>query len=325
MFFLRDPWRVVSDNDTGFGNRLMCWHAGLILSKLTHSPAKFYCLLSEFPELLHLDIPNLYYKETDLPFPGNFRCITDEDINKFLKTGVIDIDPNLNYELCYSWESVINIVRYKWVEDEEIIKENLNHISVESRKITLLNNDLKNSIFNFNKNKIGLHIRRGNGVSILPTDINLIPEPYRKYYKLCPECDPLYVFQSDETILNVIREFTSEYKNRSFYISIDVDDKAIDYYKEKFSGKIFTRTDFIEKNREIVEKSNILNPIGDLTTIGKNILDFMILTNLRFFISDPTSSWSDLVIKTGNMETKRLDEKVKDILEFYELRFGKVI
>ena len=153
----------------------------------------------------------------------------------------------------------------------------------------------------------------------------MIPESYRKYYKICPECDPLYAFQSDETIFSIIRGFINKDENISFYVSIDVDDKAIDYYKEKFFGKIYTRTDFIEENREIVEKSNILKPIGDLTTIGKNILDFMILTDIRFFISDPTSSWSDLVIRVGNMDTKRLDDKVDDILKCYEFRFSKII
>jgi len=319
MFFIRDPWRHVTDLDSGFGNRLMCWEAALILSKLIHGNKNYFCLLPEFPELLHLEIPYMKYNTEDLPIPGNFSLITDEHINNFINTGRLNIDRNSNYELSYSWDSVVNIVRFAWTSNEEVIKEFKHYLNVEIRHLKLRNTNLQDSIVNFSNTKIGIHIRRGNGVYVQQKDIDTIPLQYQQYYKVCKHCDTSYIFQSDETIFNLMDYFLKVNKKVKFFISIDVGDKAIEYYKKRYPGSVYTVTDYI--NSHLIDRqdiNSILNPIKGLNSIGLNLLDFFILSNCKFLISDKISSWSDFARKVGNHNKHHIGESPHYLNKLYE-------
>jgi len=304
--FLRDPWRVVVENDTGWGNRLICWDVAIRIREVLGNKHDIVVLKQEFPELVHVNLPNTTLIEGPSSLldryqnvvPEGYIKIKNEQVQEWLVSKKIDLDPTLNYETDFSFDYNSKLLN-------SFFKEKFNPYL---QNIEVLDSKLKNSIIRYGKNKIGIHIRRGSGVHLTKEDILTIPFRYRNYYTLCPECDSHYKFVSDKVIFNYIDKFLSVNPNSQFYISIDVNEKAIEYYKDIYPNKIFTCSDFISEHQNLIQDLNILKPIVNLKSIGENILDFFILSSTNLLLQSKHSTWSKLSQQISGTKTLTIEE-----------------
>lgn len=304
--FLRDPWRVVVENDTGWGNRLICWDVAIRIREALGNKHDIVVLTQEFPELVHVNLPNTTLIEGPSSLldryqnvaPEKYIKIKNEQVQKWLVSKKIDLDPTLNYETDFSFDLNSRLLNFFFK----------NKPNPYIQKISISNEKLKKSVLKFGSNKIGIHIRRGSGVHLTKKDLSTIPPQYQEYYLLCPECDKHYNFINDEIIYNYIDKLLDSNPNHKFYISIDVDEKAIEYYKIKYPEKIFTCSDFINKHKSIVQDTKLLNEIAGLKSIGKNVLDFFILSNTNLLLQSKHSTWSKLSQQISGTKTLTLEE-----------------
>lgn len=283
VLILRDPWRVVEDGDTGWGNRLFCWSVAVYLRELLGNTHDIVVKKSEYPELVHLSLP--YTRMVDnLP---QVEMITDHMVYDWIKTGIFPLDSQQSYETDFRYETNAAI----------LINKLDNTLTSELTKMHLHNNELTDTIKKYTENKVGIHVRRGNGVRITEGDLENIPEDTHKYYMLCDECDKHYRFVSDQEYFNLIDSFLETDPATEFYISIDVDEKAIKHFKKRYPGKIHTAIDFIKDNNTFLQEIGLFQSICGLHTIGQNLLDFFILTYSKHIIQSRHSTWSMLAQK----------------------------
>ena len=304
--FLRDPWRVVVENDTGWGNRLICWDVAIRIREALGNTHEIVVLKPEFPELIHVNLPHTSLIDGPNALIDRYQNInkeryikiTNQDVESWFQNKKVDLDPTLSYETDFSFDLNSRLLNFFFKGKSNPYIE----------KISISDEKLKKSVSKFGSDKIGIHIRRGSGVHLTKKDLSTIPPQYQEYYLLCPECDKHYNFINDETIYNYIDELLDSNPNHKFYISIDVDEKAIEYYKIKYPEKIFTCSDFINKHKTIIQDTKLLNEIAGLKSIGKNILDFFILSNTNLILQSKHSTWSKLSQQISGTKTLTLEE-----------------
>jgi len=319
---LRDPWSInnpgewVKNHDTGWGNRLIAWDFVSCIIKTLGSKHKIKISPNEFPEIKTVHFPNTSVLKGGVNLLGSvappiYKAISNEDIINWGETGNLDLNPNFNYTTHYDFPT---IAKYSIP-----LLEN-SFVNSYIKGIKLKNKKLSNALRDYSKNLIGLHLRRGHGVHYSPTDWELIPDHVKHLYDPCFVCDKHYRIVNDTRVFEIIEYFLQD-PTHKIYISIDIDEKAIDYYKKKYPNRILTCNDFIQNHQDIIKQSNILKPIGDLTSIGFNLIDFFILAGSKFILSSKNSTWSKLAIDIydhpHSILHNHLDDIIKDYNEFY--------
>lgn len=277
FIFLRDPWRVVEDNDTGWGNRLRCWGVAVQLRELLGNVHEIVVLEKEFPELHLLELPYTSFVQK----APKATKIQDVHVSEWVEEKLIRLDEDTSYETDFSYDS--NTI---------LINTFFSNYTKHFSKIKTKDARLQSALEEFSRDRIGVHIRRGNGVHLTEEDLQTIPSKYRKYYRLCPECDPYYRFYPDEKYFNFLDRALEDDKWAQIYISADVKESATKYYKDKYEGKVCTLSDFITNYSRILERADFLRKIGKLRNIGANLIDFLILANSKHIVCSKHSSWS---------------------------------
>ena len=275
---LLDPWDYVEDDDSGWGNRIQCWEALSIIIKSAGTNHIIKVLPKHFPELNQVHFPNTEYIELS---DVDGVPITNKDILKWDNINKIHLDNNLNYITKYDFNYTTIVNQNFFSASEDQIKE-----------IKLSNSELNKALDELTANVIGIHIRRGNGVHVDQEDLNSIPEQYRKFYRLCIECDEAYDFYRDIEYFNFIDDKIKQNNDIKFYIGIDVEEEAIQYYKKKYPNRILTCNDVIIKLKSIIDKLKFLEPRLQLKTMGYILIDFFTLAKCKEVILSPFSSWS---------------------------------
>lgn len=276
--FLVDPWKMVTDIDSGWGNRLQCWEAASIIASSTDPTHTIKVLPEHYPELSQVSFPNTSY----IDLQGvNTIPITNEDVDRWVQNKKIDLNRNLNYSIEYDFAYT------------DKIRSNFHNINNDKlTDIKLLSSEINSALNKFSENKIGIHIRRGNGVYVTYRDIKSIPKEYRKFYCENTNNDRLYIFYKDSEYFKFIDQTIENNDEVKFYIGLDVDEKAIEYYKTKYPGRIYTASNVIDKIKPILEQASFLEPRLHLKKMGNILLDFFILSKCSRIIVSPYSSWS---------------------------------
>ena len=276
--FLVDPWKRVTDIDSGWGNRLQCWEAASIIASRIGSTHTIKVPPEDYPELSQVSLPNTGYTDSQ---GVNTVPITNEDVDRWVQNKKIDLNNNLNYS-----------IEYDFVHTHKISS---NFYDINNDKLTnikLLSSEINSALNKFSENKIGIHIRRGSGVYVTTRDIKSIPKEYRKFYSEATNNDRLYTFYRDSEYFKFIDKTIENHNEVKFYIGLDVDEKAIEYYKTKYSDRIYTASDVIDKIKPILDKASFLEPRLHLKKMGNILLDFFILSKCSRIIVSPYSSWS---------------------------------
>lgn len=277
---LRDPWRVVEDMDTGLGNRLICWHIAYNIILQQDKDWEIITYPDEYPELEFLNFPRTSWIERGSKELESVALLDDDDL-RAASSGSLFLNEVDVYETDYSWELLADIHYHD---------RNQRHVSL----IDFKSQELKYAIQEYAKNIRTIHVRRGNGVYKTQKDIDKIPEDYRGYYHECLTCDRSYPFVSDSTIRQIVNNTEDK-----IFLSLDLIEDSVNYLKEEFPDRLFSRRDFILYYRELLDKLDFFREVAGLSTIGINIIDFYILAYSKHVYITRSSSWGLLAIKVA--------------------------
>lgn len=276
--FLRDPWNDVKNHDSGWGNRLIAWQTACIMNDIMGNQHTIKVLPEEFPELSLVNFPNTEYTTLD-----KIKAIPIKDsvVQKWIKNRKIILNKELSYTNNFNYGNTVDLC-------EDFLNKNADIITSVKLKSNILYEKIKSTV----QDCIGIHIRRGSGVYLDNQDRFSIPRGYMKYYKLCLECDKVYPFIRDEIYFKVIDEYISKDPTAKFYLGIDVNEKALDYYKARYPDKILTCSDVVNINKNLIDEINFLKPRLQLKNMGYDLIDFFSLSCTKEIVRSPPSTWS---------------------------------
>jgi hypothetical protein len=291
--------------DTGFCNRIFYWEGVELLNSYNNYKFKIELEKNYWPELKEMvELPNSILVNNN---------IISEDFNE-ITTDFIKENKD-NFKLSKSkYYPTYNFNELSYLDDY-LITNNERPIT----KIKLKDIELDNKIKEFCKDKIGIHIRRGRGIIYGKKEINSLPEEVRNRYisfrKHEGEFTPkyyIYEFVYDETYFSVIDMILKINPNQTFYISYDIPEKCISYFKEKYPNKIYDKTYFYEfiKKRYKTPKQHV-----------KNIVDLFCLSNTKFVFKHPMSTWSEF----AHRYTEKSAEIITEPLDIIEENISKIL
>lgn len=298
---LKDPHSHVVNHDTGFGNRLHCWNVLCNLNNTSNLPilANEY----EFPELHHIDIPNLQIIPPDsntlLSYPTypsqriqDYQEITSTHLQMYQEMGDLELDKKLKWVTNYSWDDI-----HKFIYHKSYKTTNFTNIKFKSK-------ELQDLIIDFSQNLVSIHLRRGGGVRTTPYDLKDIPTKALSYFSITPESTQTsnYPFFQEEYLINIIEKLLLEKPNLKIYLSLDLEENTVSHIKERYgSDRILTRSVFTNQYKNLLTQLKLHHPIQSLTSIGNNLIDFFILAHSSFSIHSLYSTWGS----TGKLITNK--------------------
>ena len=313
-----DPWKSnFYKIDTGLGNRLTYWGLAYSLLLKLGRDWNIGIYKEQFPELDYIRLPKTFildkeYTKTEYEPIGEEQLKNILDKNGRPSSEIIKLDVKYNVELLD--------IKYS-------ISEHFCRITIKDK---LFNQQLKE----FGQKINSVHIRRGNGVYTTIEDIFSIPKKYQKYYspdinpnfdmnkekgvwEPCEHLSEGYIFHRDDKIFKNMDKYP---KNTKFYISTDMPEEAVEYYKERFKNRVYFTSDFISKYKISPQKPDsgkYVKTIDELLSIFKkdsldnrtliNLIDWFIIANSQSILYDGSSTWSYTASKVKG--TKRISFK----------------
>ena len=289
--------------DTGFGNRLMYWLSIYNLNEI--SRFKYQLLVEEpwWPELKIIDLPN-----TDV-FRYEFNVFEDlssqwiREQRKFLY--------NKN-EMCgLLTKSKLKRIR----KNINILLEKDNWITYfpyEARGEYFPKIKFKNKVFdNYIKpnieNTIGVHYRRGSGISLPELDkkftdkdgnygiVKIQDLKISKWKrKNSVELNDT-TFIPNEYYFKILDDKIKTNPNLKIYLSYDVPKEFIFEFQVRYKNRLITHEDYIDKVTSELEKDKIYFDKWPYDNVIRTMIDFYVLLNTEDFIPHPLSSWSHII------------------------------
>jgi hypothetical protein len=288
--------------DTGLCNRLFYWETLQIIS--SHNDFKYKVEVEEkyWPELREL----IHLPNTDV-INKSEKNICNPLNNDFIENNEKYILSHDCYHSEYDYSMMCNFDKY--LDKERPIT-----------KIKLKNNHLNKLIVNLCKDLIGIHIRRGRGIIYGESEINTLPSNIRRSYKKFREREGefiskyyMYEFIKDDVYFKIIDEILNKYPNQKFYISYDIPDIMMNYYQERYPNRIFNKNYF----NNFITRSAFTSEVH-----LRNIIDLFCLSNTKFIIKHPLSTWStfahNYTPKIGVSVTDSMDNIVENVSKLLE-------
>jgi hypothetical protein len=328
----------LSVGDTGLCNRLFHWEVAYDLNKFNNF--EYNILISDiyWPEYELLSLP--YTFTTNSNFNGFDKYYIDSLLlyeNLKLKT-VFDIKNQNSY-----LATRIDTQLIKNMYNDENFKLNDNHYYCDFGFQTL--SSLCNNMFYTNKNRplkniklkyqyieneikkilkdcVGIHIRRGNGVSYIEDDLNsfdiYLQDLYKEIKLNFVGSDSSYKFIADEIYFNIIDKILEINPNQKIYISMDLPIDFLNIYKNKYGNNIICAHDILPnilyyldgENLKIKKEKNYINTV-------QNIVDLFSLSFSKFIIKSPISTWSLFASYYNNTTNVNATDDIEKIIDLY--------
>lgn len=340
--------------DTGLCNRLFHWELFYDLYEKSNDDDVHLAVQSWiWPEAPILDLPNTVFVDykihsSDWYSHGKhgdmyFKTIFDEE------TDTVDFAKKLTYDKIMDMYKS-NIFDYNsinhWYTDKGYVtlqKLYFDLYDIDDVHNTLVDRPLSKLTFRDKKihrkiekdsvQKIGIHLRRGNGVFIMEDDIKSMPlelqDEYRKYIKdFISVKNSIYPFQKDSIYFRFIDSILEKRPNQKFYISHDLPDRFIDHYYERYGNLITskkeTRSYYINYFSKTIKN---LNHLVSYANIVDNLVDLFSLANCEYLVTSPGSTWSEFAKIYTNKKSihayeiddklnQNKDEFLEDVLSF---------
>lgn len=298
--------------DTGLCNRIFHWQLAEFLNEKNNYEYTIYVGESYWPELNELiELPHTKIfneNETDdvdlkiLNLTRDSKPLTDFDINNFILKNDFTLSENHLYsDFQFQILSEFN--------NQIDIKRNISNVKLKDL-------DLQSLIHEFSKDMVGIHIRRGRGVQYendLTSLPNLIQSNYINYrLKEGRETAKYYIYEfiRDDVYFNIIDSILEINPLQKFYVSHDLPDDIFEYYINRYPNSIYTKThfyDFIENRYK--------TPIQHV----KNVIDLFSLSNTKFVIMHPLSTWSTFAFNYNNKKGVLATEPIGQIIQNYNV------
>lgn len=310
---------TMNNDDTGLCNRLFHWE---VFYDLYQNALDIDVNLAVqewiWPELDLLYLPNTltvgysnigtdWYAEiphADLYFKSIFddKTKTIRLSEELTHEKIISMYENHNFDFnqtnhWYTTDGYITLETiYEAIGDPDVEKTMHNR---PISQISILDKYIEERIRNNCSDKIGIHIRRGNGVVIKDSDIKTLPTAVQNDFKdrvknvFTMQCDA-YHFTPDSVYFDLIDSILDKNPNQKFYISHDLPDEYIKQYYDRYGYEIInTKSDdgwyFHDYYHDKLKNSDMLITYANVID---NVVDLFSLINCKSLIK-AKSSWSD--------------------------------
>ena len=303
-----------------------------------------------WPELQILDLPNTV--GIDYSLENSHWYTTYEDSLLYVKT-IFDHEKDEVYlSKKLTFDKIVSMYKnnkFDFVKDNHWYTE-LGYHTLESiyyhlyendwesnireerplRKITLRDKKMHRKMELRFANMIGIHIRRGNGVTVTEDNVKSLPSEYEDRYKVYKDeyikvVSDIYPFQEDYHYFEFIDFVLKINPNQKFYISHDLPDELIQYYYDKYGDSIVTKKDY--RNEYIKYYSSKIENLEHLIKYGNvidNIMDLFSISNCKYLVESPGSSWSYFAKTYRNLPSVRAYE-IPDLIENHNESFTNTI
>jgi len=289
-----EPWNGYSvPKDTGLCNRIFHWEMAYEINKINNF--EFTILVENifWPELNYLSFP--YTKGHDY---FGYKFIKG---SKLFNSNILEKD-NFKLDVSIDWSPVCGFGFSRFFNDKynpEILRP--------LQLIDIKNKILKKNIFKNVENVVGIHIRKGLGVTRTQHNNKLSPAQYRRYVRRCHDYTNIYPYIEDKYYLDIMEKIININPDQKFYISSDVGKEQLREFYDKYN---------------IVDHTTILNKIYSEVDLSKNylipnlnkkclqdVVDLFSLSYCKFSILYPMSTWSTFALCYKNLCLKILIDK----------------
>lgn len=310
----------IGNDDTGLCNRLFHWEVFYDLYQ-NCGDINVNLAVQEWiwPELDLLYLPNtlsVAYSNIGTDWYSNvphadlyFKSIFDE------ATETVHLSEKMTYDKILSMYKTNNFDFNKinhWFTDEgyitlEKIYESLGEPDLEKKRgnrpisqISILDKYIEERIRGNCNDRIGIHIRRGNGVVITDDDIKTLPPDIQSKYKdrvdskFTIVCDA-YTFTDDSIYFELIDSILEKNPNQKFYISHDLPNEYFNHYYKRYGHEIINTKldDALYFNDYYNNKLKHAGMLVSYSNAIDNIVDLFSLVNCKSLIKSTSSSWSE--------------------------------
>lgn len=259
-----------SGEDTAICNRLLWWDLIEYINKLNN----YNFVLELTPEFRDLEkfliFPNTQKNTRYILYKEKEKSIKKIDFDLFL----LIINENYKLDLNYNYEMDFD---FYTLNDEKFSD------SERAIRTLKLKSEFDSEIFNTSSEYVCFHVRRNNGITVSENDIKSLPmqyqDTYREIVNKFKNMDEIYLFYQDKKYFSIIDNILEINPKQKFYISHDLPEDLLSYWKQKYNGLIYTKSDF-------------LNFIPDKSSLFLDIFDLFFISKSKFLIKTPHSTWS---------------------------------
>lgn len=313
-----------NDFDTGFCNRVVNWEVAYYLKEKFNEDHQILLDREQWPEINDfIFLPNTTLK-------SNLKHVTE-------KSRSILISPETIFDFNNEKHKISNTNHIYYVFDYE--KKDINNENQTPKFVSLLNKEYYNKIrplshikiknhliedflIKLTKDVVGIHIRRGNGVTYenddlvdLPTSVKNAYIEYRKI-KRTDNCNYFYI--KDRLYYDIIDNILKINPSQKFYISTDLPYGLISYYKEKYGDNIILKDDIINKINQFLEFTNDSIDGKDKKITVFNMVDLFALSFCKFMIKSTSSTWSNFASLYRNQPFSFPENSILNIIKLYK-------
>lgn len=313
-----------NDFDTGFCNRVVNWEVAYYIKEKLNESHQIVLDRDHWPEVEDfIFLPNTTLK-------SNLKHICEVSRTKLLESEFVFNLNNENYDIPKD-DHLYYVFDYE--------KKNENNENLTPKLVSLLNKEYYNKIRplshikiknyliedflkDITKDVIGIHIRRGNGVTYQYDDLSSLSEvikiAYIEYRKIKRTDNCNYFYIKDEMYFNIIDNILNVNPNQKFYISTDLPYNLISYYKEKYGDNIILKEDFIGKINQFLNYTNDSMDNKSKKNTVYNMVDLFALSFCKFLIKSTSSTWSNFASLYRNQPFTQPDNNIVNIIKQYK-------
>lgn len=319
--------------DTGFCNRLFHWEVAFhIVNQPEYEDYKILLQKKIWPEWELLSFPDTLFIDYFSKYHGyqsefeynqlHFKTVYDIENQKVYLADRIDsklLKDIINKKVKLKSNHYYSDFGFTPLSDFSKLKD-VNYIQHIKIKNTHIHEELRDKY----KDYIGIHIRRGNGVTYTEEDILTLPKDLQDKYRTFRETkatvqNPLYKFYPDSVYFDLIEKIHHKHPNQKFYISHDLDDEYIGHYYSKFGTIIETKFDhrfhfehfYGNEGLDILNLRNYSNSID-------NVFDLFSLAFCGIVIGLPHSTWSLFAKNYQYKEYADISDNLDYVLKQYQ-------
>lgn len=298
-------WRGFT-TDTGLCNRIFHWEVAYEINK--QNDFNYYILLEEkyWPETKLIDLPTTKtisniegdpHEVEKLKFIAVYDTINkkintakplySDNVEKMFREGNLKIEDKGHFYSNFGYKELSNLY----------LPEVFEKIERPLSKIRLKHRSIEESIINEMKNVVGIHIRRGNGVTYTVDDLNTLPENKRDKFSLikrsiAEQSHWAYSFHRDDLYFNIMDNMLKINPKQKFYISTDIPDDIMDYFYNKYKNNLIDKTFLLNIVYDYILNSGFKKSDFVYGNIVENLVDLFSLSYTSFLVKVPTSTWS---------------------------------
>lgn len=341
--------------DTGFGNRLLHWEIGYTLLNMIPGDNKALLVQKKiWPELELIDLPNTIGISLSERY-GEFQCkyeydslylrtvmdvktnevslakpITETKLMSLIRKNTFSMKSGKHWYSNFGYHSMRSVITKINESLEAVDTIEWDEFDRPFCKIKLKHAFIRDLLEEKMPSFVGIHIRRGNGVTIHDIEYDEVPpsiaDDFIKWRKEnCQVQDEGYRFYSDNVYFKIMDLILKINPKQQFYISHDMPDRFMLPFYERYGKLVETKKEprhfydvyYSQAGLDVAKLNNFGNSI-------ENVTDMFALANCGMIISSPGSSWSDFAIKYKNTPYHEPFDNENNIVKGYKNAFDVI-